>query len=121
MASRVLPMPPAPVRVTRRTRESASVTSAISDPRPTKLVSWSGRFVRFPGSESGSFAMAMGNPHARPHAGRFREAQAHRWLSRLDDCIMGLASAALRGVPLDERTGNMGSRCSVGIAVRRDL
>jgi len=51
--------------------------------------------------------MAMGNPHSRPHAGRFREAPAHRWLSRLDDCIMGLAPAALRRVPLDERTGNL--------------
>ena len=37
-ASRVLPAPPGPVRVSRRVRPSAWTISAISRPRPTKDV-----------------------------------------------------------------------------------
>ena len=46
MARRVLPEPPAPVSVTRRASPSSAASSSSSRPRPTKLVSWSGRLWR---------------------------------------------------------------------------
>jgi hypothetical protein len=44
-ASRVLPTPPAPVRVTRRDLLSSRGTSANSRCRLTKLVNCAGRFI----------------------------------------------------------------------------
>ena len=45
-SSRVLPVPPVPMSVTSRWRPMSVATSASSFSRPTKLVSWTGRFDR---------------------------------------------------------------------------
>jgi len=42
-ARRVLPAPPAPVNVTNRLSANNDRTSSICAPRPTKLVSWTGK------------------------------------------------------------------------------
>ncbi len=50
IATRVLPMPPGPVRVTSRAVPSSSRTRSSSSARPTKLVSWAGTPVARAGS-----------------------------------------------------------------------
>ena len=42
IASRVLPQPPGPTRLTRRCSPSRLLTSSMVEARPTKLVSWAG-------------------------------------------------------------------------------
>ena len=54
IASRVLPVPPVPVSVSRRDRSSSCLTRDISAVRPIKGVSCTGRF--WPGPEAGESA-----------------------------------------------------------------
>ena len=61
--SRVLPTPPAPVRVTSRCACTSSPTSFTSTSRPTKLVTCTGRF---PGVASN--VRSAGNVVSRPSA-----------------------------------------------------
>ena len=98
--SRVLPHPPAPVRVTRRDDSTSARTSATSRSRPMNADSWAGRLfgsAGLPSDRSG------GNPACRPAALQLEDPFRAAQVLQPVDAQIGQRRARRQPVPHQHR------------------
>ena len=109
-ASRVFPVPPGPVRVSRRVVFSSRCTSASSLSRPMKLVSWAGRLCTLP-SQRLPVLLRRGPRRAasartmRSGSASARAAERRRSVSR-DGTLVPLSMAWTLRTPIPARSAS---------------